>query len=104
MGKVKDLQIEIRATMSESTFQGIPEHLRDEMTIKAVEVTNWKDEYKKDEDWTRLNKEFIETLKARQEREERIRVNGRNEPFCETCNDKHQIEVDNGIIQCDECR
>jgi|15BtaG_2_1085339.scaffolds.fasta_scaffold01272_11 TRAP-type C4-dicarboxylate transport system substrate-binding protein len=78
MGRTKDLQIEIRATMSEQTFQGIPEHLRDEMTIKAVEVTNWKDEYKKDEYWTRLNKEFIEALKARQQREEEIRVDLRN--------------------------
>ncbi len=78
MGKVKDLQIEIRATMSEQTFQGIPEHLRDEMTIKAVEVTNWKDEYKKDELWCAINHDFIKELKARQQREEEIRVDLRN--------------------------
>mgnify|MGYP003644217237 CR=1 FL=1 len=24
--------------------------------------------------------------------------------FCDKCNDTHQIDVDGGIIQCDECR
>ena len=78
MGRVKDLQIEIRSSMSEETFQQIPEHLRDEMTIKAIEVTNWKSEYKKDELWCAINADFIKELKARKQREEEIRTETRN--------------------------
>lgn len=78
MGRTKDLQIEIRSTMTEETFQQIPEHLRDEMTIKAIEVTNWKAEYKKDELWCAINDDFIRELKARKEREEEIRTEIRN--------------------------
>lgn len=78
MGRTKDLQIEIRATLSEDTYRNIPDHLKEEMTIKAIEVTNWKDEYKKDELWCAINADFIKELKARQEREEQIRVEIRN--------------------------
>ena len=78
MGASKDLQIEIRATMSEDVYRDIPEHLRDEMTIKAIEVTNWKAEYKKDELWWAINDGFIKELKARKQREEEIRTEIRN--------------------------
>lgn len=78
MGATKKWAIEIAANMSQETFDQIPEHLRNEMTLKKVDYPEFKEVYRKDEEWQKLNDEFIEKLKARQAREEQIRVNERN--------------------------
>ena len=76
MGQSKEQFMEIRykAEMSEDTFMDLPRHLKDEMELKAVEVLNFKEHYKLDKEWTKLNRVFIDSMKARQTREEEIRT------------------------------
>jgi len=74
MGRTKDLQIEIQATMSAETYEGIAEHLRDQMKIKKIDAVNWRDEYKKSDKWKRLHAEFIAALQERQDCEAEIRA------------------------------
>ena len=79
MAASKDLfmEVRLRAEMSEETFSAIPEHLRDEMKIKSIEAANYKDIYKKDEQWVSANKELGEAIKNRAEHEARIRIANR---------------------------
>jgi len=79
MGASKELfmEVRLRAEMSEETFTQIPEHLRDEMKIKSIEAANFKEVYKKDKIWRDLNKEMVEVLKDKAEREAQIRVANR---------------------------
>jgi len=81
MGQSKEqfMEVRIRAEMNEEVLKEIPQHLRDEMDLKAVEVVNFKEHYRADAEWKLLNKQFIDTLKARQAREEEIRTNLRAE-------------------------
>ena len=76
MGASKDLfmEVRLRAEMSEEIFMDIPEHLRDEMKIKSVEASNFKDIYKKDEHWKKYNGLISEAIQARSDREAEIRV------------------------------
>ena len=79
MGASKSLfmEVRLRAEMAEETFTQIPEHLRDQFKIKSIEADNFKEIYKADELWQTYNKNMIEWLKDRQEREAQIRVEHR---------------------------
>ena len=79
MGASKELfmEVRLRAEMSEETFTQIPEHLRDEMKIKSIEAANFREVYKKDKVWSKLQKEMVAALEARAEREAQIRVANR---------------------------
>jgi uncharacterized protein (DUF2249 family) len=67
-------ETEIHVEMNEFTFMQIPPQLRQEMEMKRIEQPSWKDVYKSDETWQELNKNFIEALKARKQREDEIRA------------------------------
>jgi len=67
-------ETEIHVEMNEFTFMQIPPQLRQEMEMKRIDQPNWKDVYKADETWQELNKTFIESLKARKQREDEIRA------------------------------
>lgn len=60
--------------MSAETYEGIAEHLRDQMKIKKIDAVNWRDEYRKDPVWKCLHDEFIEALQKRNEREAELRA------------------------------
>ena len=79
MGASKDLfmEVRLRAEMSEETFTQIPEHLRDEMKIKSIEAANFKEIYKKDEQWRKFNKLVGESIQARADWEAKIRLANR---------------------------
>ena len=79
MALTKDLAMKIRAEMSEDIYRQLPNHLKEEMTIKSLSELSYRTEYKKDEVWKKRNKEFIDALVARSDREDQIRVNLRNE-------------------------
>jgi len=71
------MEVRLRAEMSEETYMGIPEHLRDEMKIKSIEASNFKELYRADPDWNEWNDDMIEAIKGRSEREAQIRVENR---------------------------
>jgi uncharacterized Fe-S center protein len=79
MGASKDLfmEVRLRAEMSEETFSAIPEHLRDEMKIKSIEAVNFKEVYRKDEQWRKFNTLVGDAMEARSEWEARIRIENR---------------------------
>ncbi len=74
LSKMDFMEVRLRAEMSEETYMGIPEHLRDEMKIKSIEAANFKEHYRKDKKWNELHKEMVDAIKARTEREEQIRT------------------------------
>ena len=47
------------------------------MKIKSIEAANFKEVYKKDKVWSKLQKEMVAALEARAEREAQIRVANR---------------------------
>ena len=79
MSASKDLfmDVRLRAEMSEETFSAIPEHLRDEMKIKSIEAVNFKEVYRKDEQWRKFNTLVGDAMQARSEWEARIRIENR---------------------------
>ena len=79
MGASKDLfmEVRLRAEMSEETFSAIPEHLRDEMKIKSIEAANFKEVYRKDEQWRKFNTLVGDAMEARSEWEAKIRIENR---------------------------
>jgi len=86
MGKVKDMFMDVRlhAEIEEERWNELPNELKDRFKVKRIEVETIrgepaKDVYKRCPTWKKLNDEMIEKLKARQEREEEIRIELRNE-------------------------
>jgi len=79
MSASKDLfmDVRLRAEMSEETFSAIPEHLRDEMKIKSIEAANFKEVYRKDEQWRKFNTLVGDAMEARSEWEAKIRIENR---------------------------
>jgi len=75
--KTDFMEVRLRAEMSEATFMEIPEHLRDDMKIKSIEASNFKELYKKDDHWKKYNGLISEAMQARSEREAQIRVENR---------------------------
>jgi len=75
--KTDFMEVRLRAEMSEATFMEIPEHLRDDMKIKSIEASNFKELYRADVEWEGYNKTLTEAIKARSEREAQIRVENR---------------------------
>ena len=67
-------ETEIIAQMNEALYLQIPDHIRDEMKLKSIDEPNFREVYKSDETWQELNKNFIEALKARKQREDEIRA------------------------------
>lgn len=78
MGASSILALEIRAEMSQETFEAIPKHIREEMKLKDVSYPNLKEVFKKDPEWQERNKVLIDAIKARREREDEIAVSVRN--------------------------
>jgi hypothetical protein len=74
MGLQSEWSIAIRADMEESTYSQIPEHLREQMVIKSIDIPEAKDLYRKDEQWKHLNRDVKKALEARSEREAQIRI------------------------------
>lgn len=79
MGASKGLfmDVRIRCEMSEDVFSEIPEHLRDEMKIKSIEAANFKEAYKKCEQWRKFNILVGDAMEARSEWEAKIRIENR---------------------------
>jgi hypothetical protein len=77
MGLQSEWQIEIRAEMVEAVYLQIPQHLREEMTIKRIDIPEAKDLYRKDEQWKYLNRDVKKALDLRAEREAKIRIENR---------------------------
>jgi len=67
-------ETEIIAQMNEALYLQIPDHIRYEMKLKSIDEPNFREVYKSDETWQELNKNFIEALKARKQREDEIRA------------------------------
>lgn len=67
-------ETEILAEMNEFTFMQIPPQLRESIKMKRIDEPNWKPVYQEDEKWKQLNKNFVEALKARKQREDEIRA------------------------------
>jgi len=76
MGASKQLFMDVRivAEMQEGIYTQIPEHLRDEMKVKTIDIPDAKELYRKDETWIEANKKVRESLDARAEIEARIRI------------------------------
>jgi hypothetical protein len=74
LSKIDFMEVRLRAEMSEETFSAIPEHLRDEMKIKSIEAANFKEAYKKCEQWRKFNILVGDAMQARSEWEARIRI------------------------------
>lgn len=76
MGASKQLFMDVRivAEMQEDIYTQIPEHLRDEMKVKTIDIPDAKELYRKDENWKDANKKVRESLDARAEIEARIRI------------------------------
>ena len=76
MGASKQLFMDVRivAEMQEDIYTQIPEHLRDEMKVKTIDIPDAKELYRKDETWKEANKKVRESLDARAEIEARIRI------------------------------
>ena len=76
MGASKQLFMDVRiiAEMQEDIYTQIPEHLRDEMKVKTIDIPDAKELYRKDETWKDANKKVRESLDARAEIEARIRI------------------------------
>lgn len=76
MGASKQLFMDVRivAEMQEDVYTQIPEHLRDEMKLKTIDIPDAKELYRKDENWIEANKKVRESLDARAEIEARIRI------------------------------
>jgi hypothetical protein len=86
MGIVKQdfMNVRLSAEIDEQEWNEIPNEYRDMFNVKRIEVIEIggkpaKETYKQCPTWKRLNDEMIEALKKRQEREEQIRVDLRNE-------------------------
>jgi hypothetical protein len=86
MGIVKQdfMNVRLSAEIDEQEWNEIPNEYRDMFSVKRIEVVEIggkpaKETYKQCPTWKRLNDEMIEALKKRQEREEQIRVDLRNE-------------------------
>ena len=86
MGIVKQdfMNVRLSAEIDEQEWNEIPNEYRDMFSVKRIEVIEIggkpaKETYKQCDTWKRLNDEMIEALKKRQEREEQIRVDLRNE-------------------------
>jgi hypothetical protein len=71
------MDVRIRCEMSEDVFSEIPEHLRDEMKIKSIEAANFKEAYKKCEQWRKFNILVGDAMEARSEWEAKIRIENR---------------------------
>ena len=86
MGIIKQdfMNVRLSAEIDEQEWNEIPNEYRDMFSVKRIEVVEIggkpaKETYKQCPTWKRLNDEMIEALKKRQEREEQIRVDLRNE-------------------------
>ena len=86
MGIVKQdfMNVRLSAEIDEQEWNEIPNEYRDMFSVKRIEVVEIggkpaKETYKQCPTWKRLNDEMIEALKKRQEREEQIIVDLRNE-------------------------
>tara|TARA_R110000823_G_scaffold269380_1_gene389159 strand:+ start:436 stop:675 length:240 start_codon:yes stop_codon:yes gene_type:complete len=79
MGRTKDdfMNVRIRAEMDEHIYSQIPEILKDEMKIKSIEAANFKEVYRKDEQWRKFNTLVGDAMEARSEWEAKIRIENR---------------------------
>ena len=82
--KIDFMNVRLSAEIDEQEWNSIPNEYRDMFSVKRIEVIEIggkpaKETYKQCPTWKRLNDEMIEALKKRQEREEQIRVDLRNE-------------------------
>ena len=72
------MEVRIQAEMSEDSYKAIPDHLKEEMTIKRIDMPNYKELYKQDAEWRHRNDTFVEALMHKQEREAELRINNQN--------------------------
>ena len=77
LSKIDFMDVRIRAEMDEHIYSQIPEHLRDEMKIKSIEAVNFKEVYRKDEQWRKFNTLVGDAMEARSEWEAKIRIENR---------------------------
>jgi hypothetical protein len=74
MGATKEWAIWLRGEMPEEVYTQIPEHLKDDIKIKVIDIPDAKKLYRKDEEWNELNKQVKKALDLRAEREAKIRI------------------------------
>jgi hypothetical protein len=70
-------ETEVLAKMSEYDYLRIDPDIRATMSLKSIDVPNWREVYQEDKEWQELNKTFIEALKARKLREDEIRASNK---------------------------
>jgi len=69
------MKVLIRAEITEEVFNKIPNEIKDQIKIRLIEATDYKELYKQSKDWKDANKMLSEAIRHRDSIQDQIRAN-----------------------------
>lgn len=69
------MKVLIKAEITEEVFNQIPNEIKDQIKIRLIEATDYKELYKQSKEWKDANKMLSEAIKHRDSIQDEIRAN-----------------------------
>ena len=69
------MKVLIRAEITEEVFNKIPNEIKDQIKIRLIEATDYKELYKESKEWKDANKMLSEAIRHRDSIQDEIRAN-----------------------------
>jgi len=69
------MKVLIRAEITEEVFNKIPNEIKDQIKIRLIEATDYKELYKQSKEWKDSNKMLSEAIRHRDSIQDQIRAN-----------------------------
>ncbi len=69
------MKVLIRAEITEEVFNKIPNEIKDQIKIRLIEATDYKELYKQSKEWKDANKMLSEAIRHRDSIQDEIRAN-----------------------------
>lgn len=69
------MKVLIKAEITEEVFNQIPNEIKDQIKIRLIEATDYKELYKQSKEWKDANKMLSEAIKHRDSIQDQIRAN-----------------------------
>ncbi len=69
------MKVLIRAEITEEVFNKIPNEIKDQIKIRLIEATDYKELYKQSKEWKDANKMLSEAIMHRDSIQDEIRAN-----------------------------
>jgi len=69
------MKVLIRAEITEEVFNKIPNEIKDQIKIRLIEATDYKELYKQSKEWKDANKMLSEAIRHRDSIQDQIRAN-----------------------------